>query len=280
MGDPSAGGCVQIVAQTDVGLVRKRNEDYFLLVPDHDLVVLCDGMGGHPGGDLASRMAAEEVERTVLGRDSQPPASGNLHEITALQPFTPLILGVFAADQALRNYGRKHAEYQGMGTTLAALQEHAGTLCAVHVGDSRVYVFRGGNLVQITEDHSYVATLPEAARASFAGIRNILTRAVGVGDELEVDFTIRAAVPNETYLLCTDGLHNFVGEERIAEVLASQTDRQECLRMLIEDARQGGGGDNITLAIAWVEKAAARPAPAVHGAVAAGPAGLRAHLQS
>jgi hypothetical protein len=150
----------------------------------------------------------------------RPPPSATSTEIAALEPFAPLLVGVFAADQALRAYGRKHSQFQGMGTTLAALQEHAGMLCAVHVGDSRVYCFRDGHLVQLTQDHSYVATLPESARASFAGIRNILTRAIGVGDELEVDFTIAAAEPEELYLLCTDGLHNFVSEERIAEVLA------------------------------------------------------------
>lgn len=270
---------MHIVAKTDVGLVRKRNEDYFVLVPDHDLVVLCDGMGGHPGGDLASRLAAEEVQRTVLNGGDPPVLPGNLKQIESLAPFVDLILGVFAADQALRSYGRKHAEYQGMGTTLAALQEHQGTLCAVHVGDSRVYVFRGGKLHQLTEDHSYIATLPEAARASFAGIRNILTRAVGVGDELEVDFSIGPAQANELYLLCTDGLHNYVSEERIAEVLAGQSDRESCLATLIEDAKTGGGGDNITLALAWVDKSPPKPAARVHGAVISGPAGLNAHIQ-
>jgi protein phosphatase len=271
---------VHIVAKTDVGLVRKRNEDYFVVVPEHDLVVLCDGMGGHPGGDVASRMAAEEVQRTVVEAANASPASGNLNDIEALKPFANLILGVFSADQALRAYGRKHAQFQGMGTTLAALQERRGTICAVHVGDSRVYVFRDRNLVQVTEDHSYVATLPEAARASFAGIRNILTRAIGVGDELEVDFTVAAAQPGELYLLCTDGLHNYVSEERVAEVLATVADREACLRTLVDDANAGGGGDNITLALAWVDSPGSGPGARLSGAVVTGPGGPRAHLQS
>lgn len=269
---------MHIVAKTDVGLVRKRNEDFFALVPDRDLIVLCDGMGGHPGGDLASRMAAEEVERAVADKAPNP-AAGNLAEISALEPFAPLLVGVFAADQALRAYGRKHSQFQGMGTTLAALQEHAGMLCAVHVGDSRVYCFRDGHLVQLTQDHSYVATLPESARASFAGIRNILTRAIGVGDELEVDFTIAPAGPEEVYLLCTDGLHNFVSEERITEVLSTQPDREASLETLIEDAHRGGGGDNITVALAWVERRPVRHSvERLSGAVVAGPNGLRAQL--
>jgi PPM family protein phosphatase len=271
---------VHVVAKTDVGLVRKRNEDYFVLVPEHDLVVLCDGMGGHPGGDLASRMAAEEVKRAVVEKGSVELPPGNLHEIQVLKPFANLILGVFSADQELRAYGRRHAEFQGMGTTLAALQEHRGNVCAVHVGDSRVYVFRGGKLLQLTEDHSYIATLPEAARASFAGIRNILTRAVGVGEELEIDFTIVPAQSDELYLLCTDGLHNYVSEERIAEVLGTTSDREVCLQTLVEDAKSGGGGDNVTLALAWVDAPPAKPGPRLSGAVIGTPTGLRAHVQT
>jgi protein phosphatase len=269
---------VHIVARTDVGLVRRRNEDFFVIDPGHDLIVLCDGMGGHPGGDLASRMAAEEVGRAVAGDGENEIPLGNLAEIAALAPFGNLVRGVFAADRKLRAYGRKHAEFAGMGTTLAALQEDAGLVCAVHVGDSRVYCYRAGNLAQLTQDHSYIATLPESARATFAGIRNILTRAVGVGEELEVDFTVAPAHPDEIYLLCTDGLHNFVGEDRIAAVLSTVPDREACLATLIDDANRGGGGDNITLALAWIDKPPATEVPRQSGAVVEGPHGLRAQV--
>jgi serine/threonine protein phosphatase PrpC len=270
---------VHIVAQTNVGLVRSRNEDFYIVVPEKDAIIVCDGMGGHPGGDLASRMAAQEVQRLVLENG----AGGEtevLLDNDVLRPFSSLIAGVFAADRALRAHGRKHPEFLGMGTTLAALQEKAGVLCAVHVGDSRVYCFRDGKLTQLTQDHSYIATLPEAARASFAGIRNILTRAVGVGEELEVDFTIAPAGADETYMLCTDGLHNFVSEERIAEVLGSQPERTACLATLVEDALRGGGGDNVTLALAWLDAASARSTPRVSGAVLSAASGLRVQLQS
>lgn len=271
---------MHIVAKTDVGLVRKRNEDYFLVAPQCALVVLCDGMGGHPGGDLASRMAAEEVERIVATGGETDIALGALGEVSALGPFAALLRSVFAADRRLRAYGVKNPQYQGMGTTLAALQEHNGVVCAVHVGDSRVYRFRGGTLEQITQDHSYVATLPESARASFAGIRNILTRAVGVGEEFEVDFSLGAADPKETYLLCTDGLHNFVEEERIAAVLAAGGDPEATVTTLIEDAKRGGGGDNITVALARVEKAPSRRVASLSGTVVQAVGGLRAQLAS
>jgi protein phosphatase len=269
---------VQIVAKTDVGLVRKRNEDFFVVAPQYGLVVLCDGMGGHPGGDLASRMAAEEVERIVTAGGATEVGTGSLAQVEGLQPFVPLLRSVFAADRRLRAYGSKHQQYQGMGTTLAALQEHDGIVCAVHVGDSRVYRFQNGRLQQMTQDHSYVATLPEAARSSFANIRNILTRAVGVGEDFEVDFTLGAAEPTETYLLCTDGLHNFVDESRITAVLGSLSDRDAAVGQLIEDAKRGGGGDNITVALAWVDAAPAGKSQRVTGTVSEGADGLRAQL--
>lgn len=268
---------MQIVAKTDVGLVRKRNEDFFIIGQAEHLVVLCDGMGGHPGGDLASRMAAEEVERVAAGGESEIPA-GDLAQHAALEPFADLIRGVFAADLVLRAHGRKNAQFHGMGTTLVAVQEDHGTLCAAHVGDSRLYAFRDGVLQQLTQDHSYVATLPESARASFAGIRNILTRAVGVGEEFEVDFTIWPAVTGETYLLCTDGLHNFVDERRIAEVLSTEPNRARCVDILVEDAKKGGGGDNITLALCWLDTPPARPAARVHGVVGLAADGPRTHF--
>lgn len=271
---------MHIVAKTDVGLVRKRNEDFFVIAPQCDLVVLCDGMGGHPGGDLASRMAAEEVERIVAAGGDSEVAVGTLGQVAALGPFAALVRSVFAADRRLRAYGDKHPQFQGMGTTLAALQENSGVLCAVHVGDSRVYRFRSGHLEQITQDHSYVATLPESARASFAGIRNILTRAVGVGEEFEVDFSLCGGDPEETYLLCTDGLHNFVEEDRIAEVLATAADRESAVATLIDDAKRGGGGDNITVALAWIDSAPARKTQTVSGSVIEASDGLRAQLQS
>jgi protein phosphatase len=271
---------VQIVAKTDVGLVRKRNEDFFLVVPGCDLVVLCDGMGGHPGGDLASRMAAEEVERIVASGGESEFELGALSEVAALEPFADLLRSVFAADRRLRSYGEKHPQYQGMGTTLAALQEHSGVVCAVHVGDSRIYRFRDGQLEQITQDHSYVASLPESARASFAGIRNILTRAVGVGDDFEVDFSLAAADPADLFLLCTDGLHNFVDEEHVVEVLSNGDNRDAAVTALIEAAKRGGGGDNITVALAWVDKGPGRRTPALCGSVVAATDGLRAQLIS
>jgi len=270
---------VHILAKSDIGLVRKRNEDFFVIASEHNLVVLCDGMGGHPGGDLASRMTAEEVQRSVAAGPGAEKPSGNIEEHQALMPFIGLIRGVFSADQQLRAYGRRNLQYQGMGTTLAAIQEQAGTLCAVHVGDSRIYRFRGGSLTQITEDHSVVATLPESARASFAGMRNILTRAVGVGEDLEVDFTLLAATAGDVFLLCSDGLHNFVTEERIAEVLGSTVDRAGCLQTLVSDANEGGGGDNITLAIAWIERSAPQPIARMSGAVWGNGSSLNVHLQ-
>lgn len=240
---------MQIVAATDVGLVRKRNEDYFVIDRPEALVVVCDGMGGHPGGDLASRMTAEEVHRFITSNESNeiPARVSN----TTLRPFIPLLAAIFSADNKLRRYGDRNPEFEGMGTTIVAMQERNGAICIAHVGDSRVYTFNTGRLAQITRDHSLVAANPECA--NIAAMRNVLTRAMGQRDALEVDFMVVPAVAGDTFLLCTDGLHNFVPEARIAEILGSAAPAEERIATLIEEAKKGGGGDNITLSLVSIE---------------------------
>jgi len=268
---------VQIVARTDVGLVRKRNEDYYVIADSGNLVVLCDGMGGHPGGDVASRMVAEEVERLVSAGDETVDVEA-AEAPTHIRPFVPLLHSVFCADRKLRAYGQQHPEYQGMGTTLIAMLENDGTVCVVHVGDSRVYCFRNGRLSQVTNDHSVVATHPEYAH--LAGMRNILTRAMGVGDELEVDFKILPMQPDELYLLCTDGLHNFVSEPRIAEILGSEQTADARADQLIDAAKEGGGGDNVTLSLAWVTSDRVAKHATIAGTVTENASGMKMQFES
>ena len=268
---------MQIVARTDVGLVRKRNEDFYVIADSRDLVVLCDGMGGHPGGDVASRMVAEEVERLTSTKDE----TTDLTAIDApekIRPFVPLLHSVFCADRKLRAYGQQHPEYQGMGTTLIAMLEDNGTICIAHVGDSRVYCLRNGRFTQVTNDHSVVATHPEYAH--LAGMRNILTRAMGVGDELEVDFKILPMQPDELYLLCTDGLHNYVTDERIVEILGSDGSADERADQLIEAAKKGGGGDNVTLSLAWVTSERVNDHPTIAGTVTENESGMKMQFAS
>ncbi|HZL86334.1 MAG TPA: protein phosphatase 2C domain-containing protein [Candidatus Krumholzibacteria bacterium] len=268
---------MRIVAKTDVGLVRKRNEDYFIIADSHDLVVLCDGMGGHPGGDLASRMVAEEVQRQITqGNDEKVVVDASADLTRPLAPFVPLLQSVFAADRKLREYGSRHPEYHGMGTTMVVVQEHEGVVFVAHVGDSRVYSFRRGKLTQVTHDHSVVATHPEYAH--LAGMRNILTRAMGVGEELEVDFVIAPAEADELYMLCTDGLHNYVQENRIVEILGNETSPEERVDTLIEEAKKGGGGDNITLSLAWGARPSKPKQTSLRGAVVEADGHLKVHV--
>jgi len=154
---------LKFFAASDVGLVRKRNEDYFVISEERDLVVLCDGMGGHPGGDIASRMAAEQIRQAVESETVAQDVPLEMEKADELRAFLTLLRGIFVADHKLREYGDANPEYRGMGTTVVALQHHQGHLCAAHVGDSRIYVFRNKALEQITNDHSVVATHPEYA---------------------------------------------------------------------------------------------------------------------
>lgn len=259
------GDSLQIAANSDVGLVRKRNEDYYVVEQDHDLVIVCDGMGGHPGGDIASRMAAEEIRSVVLdgvGKDFDYHLEKELPP--ALEPHAELLKGIFWADRQLREYGNKNPEYHGMGTTVVAIQQKNDTMCVAHVGDSRLYAF-DEELEQVTQDHSVVATNPEYA--NFAGMKNILTRAMGVGDYLEVDFTILPVKKGMQYMLCSDGLTNFVTDSLMAQVLKSDLTAQEKVDRLIEDAKKGGGGDNITLALVRLDSETADDDSILKGSV-------------
>jgi protein phosphatase len=157
------------------------------------------------------------------------------------------------------------------------MQEHEGILCVTHVGDSRVYSIKQGKLEQVTHDHSVVATHPEYAH--LAGMRNILTRAMGVGEQLEVDFSIVPADPNVGFLLCTDGLHNYASEERIAEILRSGESSEDQANALIEEAKKNGGGDNITLSLAWPTKPASRKTR-LQGMIVETSRGMQVHLDA
>ena len=254
---------------TDVGRVRKSNQDAYcaLLAPNTPpgvggVLAVADGMGGHQGGERASQMAAAGVRRLLgkarpgPGADTVPPASpdGRLAQIHDV--VTRVNSEVFAAANT--------PETRGMGTTLSLAVVEGATLSVGHVGDSRVYLLRSGNLAQLTPDHSWVAE--EVARGAISPEdarehprRNLITRAVGIGGSVE-PFTFSAELEQgDTLLLCSDGLHGLVRDEQIGAVLSGK-EPKEAADTLIEMANAAGGNDNITVVVARV--ASVEPLPA------------------
>jgi PPM family protein phosphatase len=225
---------------TDTGLVRSVNQD--LAVETANLFAVADGMGGHAGGEVASRLAVDALA-VAFGR--QPTGAG-------------LSEAVSEANAVVWQRSNEDPELRGMGTTLTAValvnEDGHDVLALVNVGDSRSYRFHDGSLTQITTDHSLAEEMVRTGELSSAEAavhphRHILTRALGVSSEVAVDLWRIQPVRGDRYLLCSDGLTNELTIEQISEVLSSVSDPGEVAGLLVQAARTHGGSDNITAVV-------------------------------
>ncbi len=242
-------------AATDTGRVRQANEDTLLAVDG--LFAVADGMGGHKAGEVASHLAVETLQEefTAAGTDV-------------------LVHAVQQANRALVERSSDDTELTGMGTTLCAMAlvdaEGRDAIAVVNVGDSRLYLLSEGELTQITEDHSLVATLERQGRLSPAEAavhpqRNILTRALGIDAGVVVDSWEIVPVVGDRYLLCSDGLFNEVDDNRLAATMRRLADPAEAARELVRLANEAGGRDNITCVVVDVVDDAGRDPKATTG---------------
>jgi protein phosphatase len=218
--------------------VRPGNEDAVLVTDDVRLVAVADGMGGHQAGEVASATAITALRDGVAQGDSIEDAITRANEA---------VVGTAARDLSLR----------GMGTTLTAGVLDGSTLLIGHVGDSRAYLLRAGELRQVTTDHSVIAELIAAGELTEADAlvdprRAMITRALGIDTTVEVDVLEVDLEPGDRLLLCSDGLTTMVRDPAIAEILASEDDRQRAADELVEAANLAGGADNITVVVADV----------------------------
>ncbi len=229
---------------TDVGMVRTNNED-LALVGD-SLWAVADGMGGHAGGEVASRTAID----TLLGAFSNDPTTAGLEE------------AVRRANEVVWQKGISSTELRGMGTTITALgvvrADGGDRLALVNVGDSRAYLLHDGELSQLTEDHSLVEEWVRSGElspeeATLHPQRHIVTRALGAGPEVDVDTILLAPALGDRVMLCSDGLTDEVGDSEIAEILAVLKDPQAAAADLVQAARDHGGNDNITVVVIDVQ---------------------------
>jgi protein phosphatase len=240
------------VAQTDVGMKREHNEDSFLVNEDLGLYVVCDGMGGHAGGETASRLAVQTVERELLSarlrRDDPWASPAPLAETPVALALREAIEGACAA---VFRASRVDAELHGMGTTCIALVCNGEQALVGHVGDSRAYLLRDGAIVQVAEDHSLVneqvrAGLISEEEARTSRLKNIITRSVGFEEDVLVDVIGVATERGDRFLLCSDGLSNLVSNEEIGAHLGLPI-LAEVAPKLIALANERGGDDNITV---------------------------------
>ncbi|WP_255949540.1 Stp1/IreP family PP2C-type Ser/Thr phosphatase [Streptomyces odontomachi] len=233
---------LRFAAGSHKGMIREGNEDSGYAGPR--LLAIADGMGGQAAGEVAS----SEVISTLVTLDDDVPGSDIL---------TSLGTAVQRANDQLRMMVEEDSQLEGMGTTLTALLWTGQRLGLVHVGDSRAYLLRDGMLTQITQDHTWVQRLVDEGRiteeeATTHPQRSLLMRALGSGDHVEPDLSIREVRAGDRYLICSDGLSGVVSHQTMEEALASYQGPQETVQELIQLALRGGGPDNITVIVADV----------------------------
>jgi len=250
---------LEVAGLSDVGRVRASNEDSFGYDERIGIFVVCDGMGGHAAGEIASRLAVD----AVLGyfREREPAVKEDAHLDDAPLGARRLAEAVKQANDAILEYAEAHKNTSGMGTTLVAARFVDRNISIANVGDSRIYLFREGELLQLTEDHSLVMeqvrrgllTLDEAKRSS---AQNIITRALGTDETTLPDLGEFPAQDGDVLLLATDGVLRHVEDTEIRDILLQVPSLKAACTALIDAANEGGGDDNSTCVLVRVRNEA------------------------
>ena len=244
---------------TDVGRVRANNEDCFGIVAPMGLFILSDGMGGAAHGEVASALAVETVVKHCQEAENNPAAPVYGETRAGWNDRTKrLFSAVYLANKRIFESAEAHPEQKGMGATLTAAWINGPRLSIAHVGDSRAYLLRGGNLQQLTSDHSMVAEqvrrgIMTVAEAEQSEIQSVLLRALGSEPQVEIDTEEQELFARDVVLLCSDGLTRMVTEPEIAGALQSEPDPQRAAAKLVERANDAGGADNITVLVIRLE---------------------------
>lgn len=232
---------IETFGVSHVGMVRSINEDSFVVDDEAGLYVVADGMGGAQAGETASHIAVQTLSEAMNGESHSPNAD-------------QLASAIRNANLNIRQEAEAHPEFSGMGTTVVAAALHDETAIVANVGDSRAYLHTGGELYCVTTDHTWVNEVGRGLGLTDEQIRthpyrNVLTKAVGAEDQVQVDVQEISFRSGDTLLMCSDGLHNVAGEAALLDALEGEgTLEQKCQR-LIDAALEKGGPDNITVVL-------------------------------
>jgi len=258
---------IDLKALSDVGQRRELNEDSYGISEKQGLIIVCDGMGGHSAGEIASQMAVETIihafkklrkgEIDKICEDIKQRLPG---------PARRLVAAVRLANFNVIHHASQNVEHRGMGTTVVAFLIKNKYFIAAHVGDSRLYRFSDNELKQVTQDHSWVNELVEDGELDVKDIenfgrKNVITRALGIDRSVKIDLIIDSLVPSDRFLLCSDGLSGPASDIMIKTILSDFKDNEEALEKLIDKANENGGPDNITAALATVSKVNTKGSP-------------------
>jgi protein phosphatase len=254
--DPTSSRRLLVICasgRTDTGQRRARNEDAVLLLPDHGIFAVADGMGGHACGDLASQLAVSAIEDFYRSRkEVPPPAEGRAERPKRA---SELVSAIESANVAIREHALQRPDSEGMGSTIVAARfsERKRRAFIGHVGDSRCYRFRDGQLRLMTTDHTL----------AMQGVRGPLAtrvcRALGTDDRVPVDILVDKPEPGDVYMLCSDGLSKMVDDTTVQGILASKGvgGIGDAVQTLVDEANRSGGADNVSVILIAVSAAAA-----------------------
>lgn len=251
---------IKAVGKTDKGLVRTGNEDYLHLDTRHHVYAVCDGMGGHQAGEVAS-MTASQILQAVFDNFSPQLLNDQALKINKTLPDNAdlLLKAIRLANRSIVTKATIDTKMSGMGTTIVALTFDLDLMSVAHVGDSRAYRIEEKKLVPLTTDHSWVAEIQKAQNlteeeASSVVGKNIITRALGVKDTVEIDYKLMRVQPGEKFLLCSDGLCGYADDDEIFETVRNCGSNEEIVDNLIRMANDRGGADNVTIIVAEIEQ--------------------------
>lgn len=241
---------VSVYCVSDIGLVRQNNEDSCKLLKDQRFFVLADGMGGHQAGEVASKETVDLL--CGLFQERFDSSSNSLAQTEQFIKET-----IQEVNTTIYRMSREHAELRGMGTTVCCILFHPEGLIYGHVGDSRIYRFRQGQLEQLTQDHSLLRELIDLGQLSEQQAedflyKNIITKAIGTESCVEPSVTHTSLEAGDMILMCTDGLSDLVGFEEIQKIM-NQYSEEEITKLLVKKAKQKGGHDNITVILVKVQ---------------------------
>jgi protein phosphatase len=247
---------IQVAAETNVGMKRPHNEDNFAIVEQHGLYMVADGMGGHASGEIASKMAVDAVAEffATTAQDTEKTWPYKMDRARGYEE-NRLVVAIKLANLRIYERAQRDRATRGMGTTLVSLFTLSDGIYIAHVGDSRAYRVRGGQLTQLTEDHSLLNDYIKMRRLTPDEIanfphKNVITRALGMKETVKVDTRFETPEVGDVYVLCSDGLAGPISDEEIREIVSGTTDLEACASQLVARANKNGGPDNVTVVLA------------------------------
>lgn len=247
---------IDVAGQSHVGMKRNHNEDNYLLLPEEQLFCVADGMGGHSSGEIASKIAVDELAEFFKMTSADGDATWPYKMDKSLNyDENRLSTAIKLANMRIFERAANDAKYRGMGTTIVTVFFNKNQLYVGHVGDSRVYHFRAGVLKQLTEDHSLLNDYLKAKKLTPEEIeafphKNVIVRALGMKDTVQVDVSRLEPQDGDLVLLCSDGLSGMVTDKTIQETLSQVDNLEHACSTLIDLANANGGNDNVTCILA------------------------------